>query len=302
MSAPGASVFPVCFAVVYRVFLGLLLAVALSGCAGLDRWERSKIYRPTALLEAQAQALAQANPGVTRLRAPVDAQGEWIDVLHAPAHGHPAQDVRVLYLHGTFRHAYQNLPKTEPMRRAGLSVYVPDYRGWGASSPRLPDEHSIHADAWTSWKFARSHAAASAGNGRPVRWIVYGHSMGSAVAARLAARLKDEGVAPCALVLESAFTSFPDVAQASLGLLGRALVSVGSQRMNASLDIVKVSGPVWFLHGKADDTVPLFLGRRLFERAPEPKHWRDWPLGHSNLHTDTTGSYDQAWRDIATGC
>jgi hypothetical protein len=43
-------------------------------------------------------------------------------------------------------------------------------------------------------------------------------------------------------------------------------------------------------------------GRRLYDMAPPPKFWRDWPLGHSNLHTDTTGSYDQAWRDIATSC
>jgi hypothetical protein len=44
------------------------------------------------------------------------------------------------------------------------------------------------------------------------------------------------------------------------------------------------------------------LGRRLYEQAPEPKYWFDWPLGHSNLQTDPTGTYAKVWRDIEALC
>jgi fermentation-respiration switch protein FrsA (DUF1100 family) len=77
---------------------------------------------------------------------------------------------------------------------------------------------------------------------------------------------------------------------------------MGSERM-ASVDrIAAVEPPVWFLHGSEDDTVPMALGRRLYERAPEPKHWFDWPLRHSNLQTDPTGRYAAVWRDIGASC
>jgi len=274
------------------------LAVLLSGCAAVDTWQREKIYRPTALRnDAEKQALLVANPDASVLRIPSGAAGEWVEVLQVPAFSSPVRDIRVLYLHGTFRHAYQNLPKTLPMRRAGMAVWVPDYRGWGGSSPRLPDEQGIHDDAWAVWRFLQAQGPQDPS----VRWVIYGHSMGTAVASRLAARLKGTN-GYCALVLESSFTSFSDLAQASAGWLGRALVGMGSQRMAVSEDIAGVQGPVWFLHGSLDTTVPMSQGRRLYDMAPPPKFWRDWPLGHSNLHSDTTGAYDQAWRDIAASC
>ena len=292
---------PVSPALGRRIHLALWVAglvVLLSGCAAVDTWQREKIYRPTALQnETEKQALQAANPDVRVLRVPSGAAGEWVEVLQVPALGNPVRNIRVLYLHGTFRHAYQNLPKTLPMRRAGMAVWVPDYRGWGGSSPRLPDEQGIHDDAWAVWQFLHAQQPEDTS----VRWVIYGHSMGTAVATRLAARLKGTN-AYCALVLESSFTSFSDLAQASAGWLGRALVGMGSQRMAASEDIAGVQGPVWFLHGSQDTTVPMAQGRRLHDMAPTPKFWRDWPLGHSNLHTDTTGSYDKTWQDIATSC
>ena len=280
-----------------RVLL-CVVCVGLSGCAALDTWQRNKIYRPTAFQSAdEKQALLQANPEVQLLQIPSGTPGEWVDVLHLSSLSAQQGEIRVLYLHGTFRHAFRNIPKTGPMRRAGMTVWLPDYRGWGGSSPRLPDEQSIHEDAWAVWQALQAQSPAE----RKARWVIYGHSMGSAVAVRLARRLQGQGVY-CALVLESAFTSFADVGQAGAGWIGRALVALGSQRMDAAADISGVQGPVWFLHGSKDDTVPMALGRRLFDLAPEPKRFNEWPLGHSNLHTDDTGSYDRVWRDIATSC
>lgn len=286
--------------------LGLLLALVglLSACASLDEWQRRKVYRPTPIpdLAVWESQLGQ-KPGLQTRRVPVGAAGEHVQLLRVPAHPGQSSPVRVLYLHGTFRHALQNLGKTVPMQQSGLDVWLLDYRGWGIASPRLPDEASIHEDAWAAWQALHPDvAAAPSPDGQPpVRWIIYGHSMGSAVATRLARRLQGKG-AYCALVLESSFTSFSDIAGARAGLLGRLLVGVGSQRMAAINDIGQVDGPVWFLHGSLDETVPMALGRRMFDRAPEPKIWRTWPLGHSNLQTDPTGSYAQTWKDIAAQC
>ena len=275
----------------------LLLSLLLGGCSSLDRWQREKLYRPTPVASAEAwqQMLAQ-RPELQALTLPVGAAGEQVQVLRWPAQPGRDSALRLLYLHGTFRHAFQNLAKAEPMQRAGFDVYLLDYRGWGASSPRVPDEASIHEDAWTAWQALQAPAG-----GPAVRWVVYGHSMGSAVAVRLAQRLAGQG-AYCALVLESAFTSFADVAQDAAGWLGSALVATSRERM-ASIDrIAQVDPPVWFFHGSEDTTVPIGLGRRLFDAAPSPKHWMQWPLRHSNLQTDSTGRYDAAWRSLAQSC
>lgn len=277
--------------------------MALAGCASLGDWQRQKMYRPSALQgSAEWQRLLATRNDVQAITVPLGAGSEQVQeqvqVLRVSAQPGRAAPVRVFYLHGTYRHAWQNLGKAAPMLRAGLDVYLPDYRGWGASTPRVPSEQSIHDDAWAAWQALQ---AATQREGLPVRWVVYGHSMGSAVAVRLAQRLRGQG-AYCALVLESAFTSFPDVAEAGVGWFGRQLTLLGEERM-ASIDIIgQVAPPLWVLHGSRDDTVPIDLGRRLYEAAPEPKQWRTWPLGHSDLQTDPTGGYDQTWREIAASC
>jgi len=273
--------------------------VLLQGCASIDEWQRQKLYRPTAVQNpAEWQRLLATRPDVQSLVVAVGAQGEQVQVLQLPAKPGQVSAVRVLFLHGTYRHAFQNLAKAAPMQSAGMDVLIPDYRGWGASSPRLPSEQSIHEDAWAVWQSLQPLPAAT---GQPVRWVIYGHSMGSGVAVRLAQRLRGTH-SVCALVLESSFTSFPDVAQAGAGWLGRLLAGLGSQRMASVEHIAQVDVPVWFLHGSKDNTVPLALGRRLYEQAPEPRFWREWPLGHSDLQTDPTGAYAKTWREIAAGC
>lgn len=275
----------------------LLVCALLGGCASVDLWQRQKLYRPTAVTSAEAwQAMLAQRPELQVLSVPVGTAGEQVQVLRWPAVPGHTSAVRVLYLHGTFRHAFQNLAKAEPMHRAGFDVYLLDYRGWGMSSPKVPNEASIHEDAWTAWQALQSEAAS-----KPVRWVIYGHSMGSGVAVRLAERLAGTQ-AYCALVLESAFTSFPDVARAAAGSLGGWLARLGGERM-ASIDrIAAVDPPLWFLHGSQDSTIPMALGRRLYDRAPAPKTWLDFPLRHSDLQTDRTGRYAAVWTDIERLC
>lgn len=269
------------------------------GCAAWSDWQRQKIYRPTAIAsQAEWQGLLAGQANAAALTVPVNGGAEQVQVLQLAARPGQAAPVRVFYLHGTYRHAWQNRGKTTPMLLAGLDVALPDYRGWGASSPRVPSEQSIHEDAWAAWQALQAAAQQDA---QAVRWVIYGHSMGTAVAVRLAQRLRGTQ-AYCSLVLESAFTSLPDVAGAGGGGFGRLLALWSSERM-ASIDrITEVDPPVWFLHGSRDETVPPALGRRLFDAAPAPKHWREWPLGHSNLQTDPDGAYAQTWREIAAGC
>jgi hypothetical protein len=225
--------------------------------------------------------------------------GEQIQLLRFSADPGQSSKVKVLYLHGTLRHALQNSAKIEGITRNGMDVVAPDYRGWGASSYRIPDEASIHADAWAAWLALQNSPD-------DTRWVIYGHSMGSAVAAHLAARsyltLHDMHGQFCAVVLESAFTSFADVARSVGTVLGPIAAAVSTQKM-ASIDVIdEVPGPIWMLHGREDSTIPIALGEKLFAAAPSPKYWLDLPKDHSDLQTDTTGAYDAVWRQVISAC
>jgi hypothetical protein len=95
------------------------------------------------------------------------------------------------------------------------------------------------------------------------RIVVYGRSLGGAVAVELA---RDRELA--GLVLESTFTSIADLGRAHLGPVGGYLAG---RRFESAAAIGRVRAPLLFLHGDRDAVVPFALGRRLFEAAPEPK-------------------------------
>ena len=197
----------------------------------------------------------------------------------------------LLYLHGTFRNLYQNLPKIEALREAGFAILAVDYRGWGDSTALVPSEATIHADAALAWAELKRRQP------DPVRRVVYGHSMGGAVAVRLASGLK-HGQDYAALVLESTFTRMPDVAAAA-GFWGRVAAATTTLEFDSLSRIGAIDAPLLMLHGSADRTVPVELGRRLRDAAPPGVRWVEVAGGtHSRLQSEFPAIYQQTLRDF----
>lgn len=274
--------------------LGLALSSALlslGGCAWLDERQRALALRPTPTQAGQAEAArASFRPGDVRyaLASPDDPTQQvalwWLPQADPRA---PA----LLYLHGTFRNLYRNLPKIEALRRAGFSVLAVEYRGWGDSTPIVPSETTIDADAALGWAEMRRWQP------DPGRRVVFGHSLGGAVAVSLASRLR-HGEDYAALVLESTFTRLPDVA-AEAGFWGRIAAGSTTLRFDSVSRIGRVDAPILMLHGDADDTVPVQLGRRLRDAAPPGTRWVEFPGGsHSRLHSQFPEAYQAAIREF----
>lgn len=263
---------------------GLLLCSLLctSGCAWLDVRQRQIIYRPTPGEPADFAGLRASDERYfVKLAAhgaapagEVDRDAEQIEMWWLPQADKQAPTL--LYFHGTFRNLAQNLHKMEALRDAGFSVLAVEYRGWGLSTPMVPSEQSILQDAALAWTELQRREP------RAAMRVIYGHSMGSGVAVDLASRLSfpaDYG----ALILESAFTSFADVAYEA-GWFAR-LASLFNQERFASIEkIAKVHAPLLMIHGTADDTIPLKLGQRLFDAA-SPAH-KQWLTIEGGAHSD----------------
>jgi hypothetical protein len=117
------------------------------------------------------------------------------------------------------------------------------------------------------------------------------------VAVRLAAGLhggRDYG----ALVLESTFTRMPDVAQAA-GFWGGIAAAMTTLEFDSLSRIGRIDAPLLMLHGSADKTVPVAIGRRLRDAAPGGVRWVEVPGGtHSRLHSEAPAVYQQAMQDL----
>ena len=274
--------------------LCLLTGPMLGGCAWISAKQSQLALRPTPGRPANlADDSLLFRPGDVRGLVPVasanPARPDQLALWWLP-HANPDAPT-LLYLHGTFRNLYQNLSKINALREAGYSIVAVDYRGWGDSTVLVPDENTITADARVAWAELQRRQP------DPARRVIFGHSMGGAVAVRLASTLRAVqagGGDYAALVLESTFTKLPDVAAAA-GFWGRVAGATTTLEFDSLSRIGRIDAPLLMLHGSADRTVPVELGRRLRDAAPAGVRWVEIAGGsHSRLHSDAPAVYQEA--------
>ena len=268
--------------------LCLLLGLStLAGCAWLDVKARTLMYRP-APGRPDAFAALRAGDETYLVSVPGEQPGttDQLAIWWLP-HSDPAAPT-LLYLHGTFRNLYRNYPKIEALRAAGFAVLAVDYRGWGASTPIIPSQKTILADADVAWAELVRHQPEAK------KRVIYGHSLGGAVAIDLASR-KHGGSDYAALIVESTFTNLADLAASAAGPLGPIAVWISGESFDSLARIGKIDAPILMLHGDRDNTVPVALGRKLRDAAPAGVHWVEIPGGsHSTLHEDAPERYREA--------
>ena len=139
-----------------------------------------------------------------------------------------------------------------------VSVMIFDYRGYGRSDGS-PSERGILQDG----QAARDWLAERAGI-EPHAIVLMGRSLGGAVVAHLAAQDGARG-----LVLESTFSSLPDVAAVHYWWLPiRWLMKT---QLDSASKIHNYHGPLLQSHSHLDEIIPLRIGERLFQAAPSAK-------------------------------
>jgi fermentation-respiration switch protein FrsA (DUF1100 family) len=164
----------------------------------------------------------------------------------------------VLYAHGNAGNVTGLRPILHLFRdQLNATVLVFDYRGYGRSEGS-PNEAGVLDDA----RAARRWLAETCGV-RESDIVLVGYSLGGGVAVDLAT----DGAR--GLVLQSTFSSVPDVAVSHFPLLPARLVM--RTRFDSAAKIRTYRGPLLQVHGDADTVVPYSSGRRLFEAANEPK-------------------------------
>lgn len=166
----------------------------------------------------------------------------------------------ILYFPGNSGCRQDRVYDCREFTRLGFDVLLFDYRGYGDNSGS-PSEESLAADARRAWTFATRQMNVS-----PDQIILFGESLGGAVAVRLAAEVTLADEPPRGLILNSTFASLPEtVAWHYPAFPFQVLLW---DRYPSADRIPHVTCPIVQFHGTADEFVPVEHGRQLFAAAP----------------------------------
>lgn len=172
----------------------------------------------------------------------------------------PAPEGRgtVLFSHGNAGNISHRMDSIRIFHSLGMNVLIYDYRGYGQSSGRA-SEQGTYRDIEAVWNYLTDDRGLA-----PESVVLFGRSLGGAVSAWLAARTEPGG-----LILESSFTSVPDLGQEIYWWLPVRWLARMDYDTRSRLG--EVSAPVLVVHGPDDEIIPFSHGQALYEAAGEPR-------------------------------
>jgi pimeloyl-ACP methyl ester carboxylesterase len=245
---------------------GLLLAASAAAgyallCAALWLAQERLIFRGTPL------------PAEHRFAAGRDVHEGWVDVpgarlntLHLRL---PNPDGVVFFLHGNGGNLQTWFFNVDFYRRLNMDLFMLDYRGYGKSSGRVESQAQLEADVRAAWD---SVAPRYAGRHR----VIFGRSLGSGLAARLAAEVQPEQT-----VLVAAYESLQALTAEIYPWVPGALLRYPLRTDEA---IGRLRGPVLLVHGLRDSVIPASHSQRLQQRAPGATLLLLPEAGHGDIH------------------
>ena len=268
------------------VWLAVVVPLVLSGCATLDQKQREWVFQPSKQSWWGSASAAEGMQDVwiefvsSETGEPVKLNGLWLPQARADA-------PLLLYLHGARWDVRSSAQRMRRMHELGFAVLGIDYRGFGQSTDTLPSEAMAYEDARQAYDWlGREHP------GRPR--YVFGHSLGGAIAVALGAQVDDES----GVIVEGSFSSVPDV----VGSFKWGWLPVGpliTQRFDAESRVGQLGSPLLVVHGSDDRLIAPTLGRKLYERAKDPKRFVLVEGGsHHNTNAVGQAQYREAVADL----
>jgi len=238
----------------------VLFTGLLSGCALMGDWsplasvERRHVFRPAKFPRGDWEPFELEYEDVT-FKA---ADGTKLHGWYVP---HQAPRAVILFAHGNAGNVSTRAKTLKELNeRHDAAVFIFDYRGYGKSEG-TPNEEGLLQDA----RAARKWLARRTGLDEH-EIVLMGRSLGGGVAVDLAAKDGCRG-----LILESTFTSMPDVAGRLLPLLPAGWLM--TQRFDSLSKIPNYNGPLLQSHGDRDQLIPIAQGKTLFKAAKGPKRF-----------------------------
>jgi len=170
----------------------------------------------------------------------------------------PSASLTVLFFHGNTGNLTACLDTFAILHRIGVNLFAIDYRGYGQSSG-TPSESGTYLDAEAAWQYLIAERGLD-----PARIIIFGRSLGGGVATWLATKVQAAGV-----VLESTFSSMPEVAQRLYPYV--PVRWLARTRYDNLARVNDIKAPILFIHSSEDELIPLIHSERLYSHFRGPK-------------------------------
>ncbi len=177
----------------------------------------------------------------------------------------------LLFFHGNAGNISHRLDSIRQFHGLGLDVLIVDYRGYGQSEGS-PSEQGTYRDAEAAWRYLTEERGVD-----PARLVVFGRSVGGAVAAWLAAN-REAG----ALIVESSFSSLPELASELYWFLPVRWLS--RFRYATAEYVAAADCPVLVVHAREDEIVPIHHGRDIHAAAGEPRGFLELTGPHNGAN------------------
>ncbi len=233
------------------------------------------------LFVAARQQISPAEAGLPQAQSLTVAtqDGEKLVAWFIPPRG---RQPLIIYFHGNAGHLPTWAQRFAALTKDGAGLLAIDYRGYGGSTG-APTEKGLLLDG------AAALAEAKARGYPPERIVLVGESLGSGVAVAVGGSGHFAGI-----VLEAPYSSIVDVAAARYWMFPVRLLMLDT--FHSDRRIGRIHSPLLFLHGTADQTVPIRFGRRLFDLAPEPKRLEVFEgVGHQPMADPEVMALVRAW-------
>ena len=201
--------------------------------------------------------------------------------LHGWYIPHAGAQHTLLFFHGNAGNISQRGDSVAIFQRLGMNVLIVDYRGYGRSTGK-PSERGLYEDARSAWQYLTQQRDVA-----PHNIILFGRSLGGAVAAKLASEVQ-----PRALILESTFSSAKDLAHSLLPLQSR-LTPLRFDFNTAQL-IRNINLPLLLIHSREDDIIPYPLGKQIYDAANPPNTLLTIKGPHNGGFLQSQPGYEQA--------
>lgn len=257
----------------FASIVGALLAGYLVALAWIYARQSRRVYRPLRAIVTHPDAHGYAYEEVD-LHA---ADGTRLKGWFVP---NPEACRVLMFFHGNTRNISHCMDSLALFHRLGFSVMLFDYRGYGESEGS-PAEDGTYLDAQAAWEYLLRERGLA-----PDDIVVLGRSLGAAIASWLAARHP-----PRALVIESTFTSLPDVAADHHPWLPARVLA--RYRYPVAEHLARIRCPVLIVHSRADEIVPFHHAERLLGIAPGPKELLEIEGMHYNGYRTSGPRYEE---------
>ena len=164
----------------------------------------------------------------------------------------------ILFLHGNAGSLQNRIHKINHIKNIDVNLLIFAWRGFSGNDG-IPTEKGLYKDAKGAVAWLKSEGI----NEKNI--ILYGESLGTGVAVEIAQNKNFAGI-----ILESPFTSMIDIAKDKYPFLPVRLLLKDKYESESKIKNIKI--PILIMHGKVDNIVPFYMGKKMYKLANEPKY------------------------------